>query len=1049
MHYLSKFAVNRPVAITVVILIILFLGGLSAQRIGIDLLPDINFPVAVVVTVYPNAQPEVVEQEVTIPLEGALASVGGIRRQDSFSYENVSAIILQMDWHTDMVEAVDAMRSNLAQAAFALPADAYSPVVARIDPNEFPLMLVGVSSDQLDVMDLSHELEQLRPLLEQVPGVAEVGLLGLERPEIEILYDPDALAELDVTPALLEQMITYQNMIVPGGVVTDEERRYNVRTGYRFSGIAELDDLIVGTEEDASILSLGGLIPSFIYLGDVADIQLRQQPREGLTRLNNSDAVMLRVMKQSGANTVQVAAAIQSQLDQIGRDHPHLDFATIMNQADFVVSSVSSLAVNGLFGAALALAVLFLFLRNAQSLLIIGFAIPISIIASFIMVYFGNLTLNLMTLGGLALGAGMLVDSSIVVLENIYRHRLEGQEPKLAAEKGSQEMASAIIASTTTTLAVFLPVIFMESIAGEIFKELGMTVSFSLLASLLVALTVVPMLSARMYRVNADTPKSGYGPLFSKVQNLYVNLLEGALRRKLLLALLVVLAVGATALVYPNIGEEFLPNFDEGFLGLQASIPSGLPMQDVVAIIERFEEQVLEIPEVKNVSIQLGDQGGTDLITLIYGANFYTAEVQITLVPPAQRSRSSSELGTMVLEAAADAGFWRSTLVETSLFGSTGSFLAPNLVLEIRGSTFDSTMDIAQHLMRELEKLPEVRATHSIAMQQAFDLFLEVDPSRSLTAGLTSGQIGLAVRQITSGVTATELLIDGRSVPVVLRPDTNPNTVQGLLDSRITSPIPIDGFGDQPIRLDRVTEMKIEPTPPLLQRTDRRRVINVTAVLDGMDVSHAARHARSIIADMDMPAGHSVHIGGMQQFIDESQEDLYTALLMAVALVYFVMAAQFESFLQPLTIMFSVPLALVGAVFAIWITGSRIGVVSLIGMIILTGIVVNNAIVLVDYINRQRRRGFSVHDAVVRAARIRLRPILMTAITTILGLLPLALGIGEGSEIQVPLAISIIGGLVTSTLLTLFVIPAAYTALTQLSSSVSKMMIGSSSDEED
>ena len=350
--------------------------------------------------------------------------------------------------------------------------------------------------------------------------------------------------------------------------------------------------------------------------------------------------------------------------------------------------------------------------------------------------------------------------------------------------------------------------------------------------------------------------------------------------------------------------------------------------------------------------------------------------------------------------------------------------------------------------MDELEKIPEVRTTHSIATQQAFDLLLQVDPSRSITAGLTSGQIGLAVRQATIGVEATDLLLDGRSVPVVLRPDTNPNTVDGLMDSSVVSPIPIDGFGDQPTRLDRVTEMRIEPTPPLLQRTDRRRVINVTAVLDGMEVSHAARLAREILDDMDMPTGHAVHIGGMQQYIDESKDDLFSALFLAVFLVYFVMAAQFESFLQPLTIMLSVPLALVGAVLALWISGERIGVVSLIGMIILTGIVVNNAIVLVDYINRQRRKGFSVHDAVIRAGRVRLRPILMTAITTVLGLLPLALGFGDGGEFQVPLAVAVIGGLTTSTLLTLFVIPAAYALLAQISSSLSRLMIGREEGDE-
>ena len=1033
MHHLSVLAVRRPVAITVIILVILLFGVISVQRIGVDLLPEFNLPVAAIVTAYPSAQAEMVEQEITIPIENALASVSGITRVDSYSMENVSAIIIQMEWNTNMLEALDIVRSSLAQVAFQLPSDAQPPVVARIDPNESPLMIVGVSADTLTDLELATKLKRLRPQLEQIQGVAEVGLLGARQEEIQVLFEPESLDQMNLSVAILEQLINFQNLIVPGGSVTDDERRYNLRTGNRITSVEELGDLVIGQKASNGILNFGGLIPSVIRLSDVAAIDQVVQVQHGITRLNGSDTVLLRIMRQSGANTVQIASQVHKTLAELGKEHPELTFIPLLDQSSFIVHSITGLIFNGFIGALLALLVLYFFLRNVRSLLVISVAIPISIIASFIMVYFGNLSLNLMTLGGLALGAGMLVDSSIVVLENIYRHRIEGKDPILAAEFGSKEIASAIIASTTTTLAVFLPVVYMQSIAGELFKELGLTVSFSLLASLFVALTVVPMLTARVFTIKSETIGSGYSPKFRKFQAWYEAQLRNAIGHRGIVMGLVLVTLVIAATIYPLLGEEFLPIMDENTIGVQLVLPAGIPINRTKQMLIDLEQDLLNVPEIQAMTTQAGNQGASDLVSQIYGADLYSADLQISLKPKNARSRSSWEISNEIREIALHHNVIRVNLLGSSLFGSAAALLTPQLLIEVRGEQWDKLNAILDEVIAKLAANPGYTQIESSQTQVIHDLFLQVQPARSILGGLTAGQVGLAVRQATMGIKATDIYIDGTSMPVVLRPTGEPNTFAGLLDSSIVSPIPINGLGDKPVRLEQIVEAQIQPASPSIQRTNRRRVMNIIGQLDAnTDLSTAAREATQVISEIDLPPGYTVEIGGLYQVIDDSKQDMFLALGLAVLLVYLVMAAQFESFLYPLCIMCSVPLAGIGALLALWITGLKISVTALIGVIILAGIVVNNAIVLVDYINLQRRRGLTVNEAVIRACMVRVRPILMTAATTVLGLLPMAFGLGEGSEITIPLAVTVIGGLLSSTILTLFVIPVIYTFTAQL-----------------
>ena len=1034
--HLSKFAVRRPIAITVLVIITLMFGVISMQRIGIDLLPNLSFPYAVVVTVYPGGAAQAVEQDITIPIEGSLSGIGGLRNQESYSMEDISAVILQFDWGTDLIGALDQIRNNLAQATLSLPEGAQAPIVLQVDPNAFPLMLIGVSADGLSPVELSEELRQIKPQLEQLSGVAQVSLFGTSNEEVQVLFDPDYLNEIGLTPVVLQQLIMYQNIVVPGGAVTADGTRYTTRAGSQINSVEDLENIIVGMKQGSGLLGLGGLLPSLTYLGDIAEVTTHIEPRDGITRHNGQDTVLIQVMRQSGANTVRVAEDLKETLRKLEVDHPHLQFTTITDQSVFINQSISSLASSGIIGGILAILVLWFFLRNVSSLLIVGLSIPVSIIASFVLLYFSNLSLNLMTLGGMALGVGMLVDSSIVALENIYRHLAIQPNVKLAAQNGAGEIAGALLASTATSVVVFLPIIFLGSFAGQLLKEFGLSISYALIASLVVSLSLLPMLASKFLRKNTITTSETADSRFSKFRAGYANLLDKALSKKpLVLALVAVLLIVAVV-IFPRLDQEFLPSFDEGFLGVHAMLPSGVPLEETRDLIMDIENDLLAIPEVATVAVQSGDQGELDILGLLTGTGLDNAMFSITLVPHSERQRSAGDLTEDIHNTMARHGVIRTNVSDTSLFGSAAStLLSPNLNIDIRGEDVEILNAISQELMAELRKVPGFRDIQDSTDRPTQDLFLNVDTSRSILGGFTAGQVGLGMRYATAGLKATDLQIGNRTLPVMLRPSSSIDSVEDLLNTRITSPVQIDGLGGEPILLSEVVTPEVQEIVALSQRVDRLKVTRIFGTLgDGFSLTQAVKQSEAIIDQMDIPPGYHVTIGGLQTMIAESIDDLLLAVVLAVALVFLVMAAQFESFLQPLIIMFTIPLALIGALAGLWLVDGNIGIMSIIGIIVLVGVVVNNAIVLVDYINLRRRQdpNMSVRNAVLEACQVRLRPILMTTITTVIGFLPVVLARGVGAEFQRPLAATIMGGLITSTFLTLFVIPTVYEALTRL-----------------
>lgn len=1050
---LQRLSVHRPIALSMCVLAVLVIGLIAFDRIGIDLLPNIEYPTLAVVTIYPNADPESVESDVTRPIERTLATVSGLRELESLSMENASLIMATFEWGTDLGDAFEEINSLLSVASLLLPTDVQRPIVVKLDLSQVPVLNIAVTGDD-DLLALTDRVEnEIVPVIERVPGVAQVSVAGGAYPQISIYYDTQALREkARLNPLSVQQMLEYQNAIVPAGnlEVLPEElgldtrgvQRFPLRVGASLKSIDDLRDLVISVEQPQTggdAFGLSALVPpDIVRLGEVAEIVEEVRRVEGHTRVNGQPAVIMRVLKESEANTVEVSrdvlAAVATLNAQLAGD---LKLEVVTDQAEFINTSINNLASSALVGAILAILVLTLFLRSWRDIIVIAVSIPLSFVVAIVLLYFGGFTLNLMTLGGLAVAMGMLVDNAIVVLENIFRLRREGLEPKQAAVQGSGEMASAIIAATLTTMAVFVPLIFMRSLAGYLFKEMSLAVTFALAASLLVALTVVPMLAAhlpdRLVRAAgaaaSEAPTGTQRGIADRLAPVYARAVRRVIRRPWLTVVIAVAFTISLVLLPRLLNVGFVPEMDGSLVTIDIQLPTGTPVSVTDAVVREVEAYLGTLPEVDLVSVQVGNQGGTDYLSIVQEMPVNQAQVHALLVPPSERSRSSHELAELIageLPVPAEAVV---RLSADRAVDALGDAFAMGLTLEILGPDWHTLENLASRIADELRQTPGFVNITSSADDVNQVLFFEVDRVQAGRALLPAGQVGLTVRLALTGLEATTVHIDGRTVPVVIKPDPSETESLSALRSLRVWNLQNDAEGyPQAARFQAITKADspvITDAPRTIRHLDRQRVATVKAQLDGLDLGTARRIAEEIVAAAELPAGYEVRLAGIHATLDESMGELVLALGLAVLFVYMVMAAQFESLRYPAIIMITVPLSAVGAFVALWLAGQQLNVPAFIGLILLVGIAVNNGIVLVDTIGRFRRT-LPLEEAIVEACRVRLRPILMTALTTILGLVPLALGWGEGTEIQVPLALATLGGLISGTLLTLFVVPGFY-----------------------
>ncbi|MBU5255500.1 efflux RND transporter permease subunit [Tissierella praeacuta] len=1017
---LSSFAVKRPVTITMMVLVVVIFGAISLAGLPIDLYPEIEIPVAIVSTSYSGAGPQEIENLITKRIEGAIATVGNIDTINSISSQGSSIVIAQFNTGTNMDFATLEMREKVDLVKGALPDDATQPMVIKIDPNSMPIVQIALSTNGSLSSLQSLAEDNFKQRFERLEGVASVDIGGGLTDEIEVSVDIARLSRYGLSINQLNQLLSAANTNLPGGVVENGEQDLTIRVIGEFNSIDEIRDMPI-------TLNTG----SIITLKDIAKVELKNKDITGISRTNGEDSINISIKKQSGKNTVQVADLVSREVEKLKKDYPDVKINIVIDTSTIIRDSINNVIDNVIVGSIFAIAVLYIFLKNIRSTLIVGVSIPISLIASFILLYFNKITLNMMTLGGLALAVGMLVDSAIVVLENIYRYRVEGYSKREAAIKGAKEVGLSITASTLTTIAVFLPIVFVDGMVGILFKDFAMTVTLSLTASLVVALTFIPMLSSKILTIDDDTEGKkkkldfiykAFDNLFEKIENKYKSLLElGLKRRKTTIAISVIVFV-LSVVSLAGVGMEFFPVTDEGSMTINISLPLGSNIYQVDEITKIVEEKITEIPEIDVIfaNVTSGGFGSHSINTGNSGS------ISINLVKLRERKRSTKEVAEEVRKITKDIPGAEITVTESSNMGMAGSS-AP-VSISIKGDELEVLEKISNDFKDIIESVEGTRDVKTSLSDAVPEVEIQVNKENAAIYGLTTSQIASAIRGGASGTIVAKYKDEGDELDIVVRATEDiTESLSNLGQLDITTPSGIN------IPISQVADISIVKGPIQINREDQERVVTVTSQITGRDLRSISLDIEKELKNYEFPSGYSYKIGGENEQMIDAFKQLLLALILAIILIYMVMAAQFESLINPFIIMFTIPLAFGGGLLGLFITRKSFGVTAFIGIIMLAGIVVNNGIVLIDYINTLRQEGKERFEAITTAGPIRLRPILMTTLTTILGLVPLALGIGEGAEMQAPMAVVVISGLTLSTVLTLVFVPVLYTVFDDFS----------------
>ncbi|MCH7820563.1 MAG: efflux RND transporter permease subunit [Proteobacteria bacterium] len=1053
MRRLIEIATERRVTIVMMIVAIALFGMVSLSRLKLNLLPDISYPTVTIRTELTGAAPLEIENLLTKPIEEAVGVIRNVHLVRSVSRTGQSDVTLEFLWGTDMDVAGVDVREKLD--ILELPLEANRPLLLRFDPSSEPIMRLGLlykeeAQTGADIREV--RLKTLRRLaedriktdLEAQEGTAAVKVSGGLEDEIEIRVDQQRLSQLGISIEQIASRIRAENVNLSGGRLEEGDQRFLVRTLNEFQSIDEIRDAIIANVAERPV-----------YLRDVATVKRGYKEREAITRVRGRESVELAIYKEGDANTVQVAQRLKRRLETVNESLPDdIELITIYDQAKFISASVDNVKNAAFLGGIIAIIVLYGFLSDSRATTIIGIAIPVSVIGTFLLMYLTDVSLNIMSLGGIALAVGMLVDNSIVVLENIIRKKEQGEGILEAAQNGTSEVAGAVVASTLTTIAVFFPMIFITGIAGQLFRDQALTVTFALVFSLVVALTLIPMLASlgtgsRYHNESESTPPNrftrgvafivrGFGFVFLGIRWLFWYLLwvPSWLLKRLYRALaarypallrwsmhnrLVVLAGAAiifvaTMSLLPRLGTELIPQLSQGEFDVDLRLSPGAPLGQTDRAIQVAQKVAAGIDAVELDYSVAGTGNRLDANPVDAGDN--TGVLSIALKPGAGRDVEDATMDAMRKELARLPGvqyeFSRPALM---------TFASP-LQIEISGYQLDGLARVSGLIVQDMAasgRFTDIRTTVEHGNPEIQIVF---DQERAAKLGLTVRDIANRVVANVRGELATRYTWRDKKIDVVVRSvDTRQSSIEDI--RRLI----VNPASDRPVTLDAVADITVSQGPAEIRRVAQQRVALITANIAYGDLGAAAAEAGAIIGRTPMPDGITAMVSGQSEEMQSSFRSMQFALALAIFLVYLVMASTFESLIHPFVILFTIPLALVGAVLALFITGTTINIVALIGVIMLAGIVVNNAIVLVDLINQLRAQGQERFDAIMEAGSARLRPILMTSLTTALGLLPMAVGFGEGSEVRAPMAITVIGGLLVSTFLTLIVIPVVYSLL--------------------
>ncbi|MFQ5605774.1 MAG: efflux RND transporter permease subunit [bacterium] len=1087
--FLSEVSVRRPVATAMFFLAMVILGVISLTRLSVDLLPDIAYPRLSVWTSYTDVPPVEVEELVTVPIEQAVSTLSRLRRLRSISKEGISLVMMEFLWGTDMDIAALNVREKLDNLRWLLPRDAGRPTILRLDPHSQPVMSLSVTGgDLVALKELTRNVFKRR--LEQIKGVALAAVVGGFEREIQVEVNSRKLTALGLSIEQVASALASANRNLPGGTIKKGRYRYALRTLGEFQSVQDLREVVVSKNNHGSV----------IPLKDVAMVVDGFKEREAITRFNGREAIGVVITKEAGSNSVEVSKLVREVLQQLSQEYSEVQIAVASDQAEFISQAIANVLQAVIWGGILAFLVLFFFLQDLRNPIYISTAIPIAILAAFALMFFSGVSLNMISLGGLALGVGMLVDNSIVVLENIFRHRETGIPAVQAATKGSREVAMPVLASTLTTIAVFFPIIYVRGVAGQLFTDQSLTVTYSLLASLLVSLILLPMLAARFRPTSADGADSptqsdcqsriyrslfeskdrrrtkfvqrtgeylsrllqkisgclrkfclwliewakallrfwwqglskltsnltrpmfqGFNRGFAGFANHYERLLIWSLHNRKKVVATALVALGFAVLTGFMLDRRLMPEVEQREFTVKITMPPGTSLEATSQMAGEIEHLLLKHPDVASIFSRIGFAAEQSSL-LLEESELNQAQILVRLRENA--SQSTADFMASLREklrnfSDAEITLESGSTLLTQFLGTAES----DFVVKISGGELTVLKDLLQQAMEQIKTVSGLTDLHSSFEEGRPEIRIAVDRELTSRHGLTVRRVAQFVQNHMSGSVSTQFKDFDRKIDILVRPDVSArDELSDLLNSQIQN-------GKQTVPVRQLLKTVYTQGPTEIRREDQVRQLQVYGNIQGRGFREVVDDIEQRLATIEQPYDYQIAVGGQREEMQRSFRSLILAFLLAAALVYMILAAQFESLMHPLIIIFAVPLAVIGVVLALFITGQSLNVMSLIGCVVLIGIVVNDAIIKVDFINQERRRGTELFQAIMEAGRKRLRPIIMTTVTTVLGLLPMALGLGAGAELRRPLAVAVIGGLLSATFLTLVVVPVVYSLM--------------------
>ncbi len=1006
-------------------LVVLLGGTIAYNNLELAMTPNVDLPVALVMCSYTGAAPEEMEELVTKPIEEQLATITGVDTITSQSSSGSSMVAVQFVDGTDIDDAINDMRDRLERVRAMLPDDANDPSIMKMDMNAQSIM-VGVTSDKYDIDTLYNLLdENVSSMFEKIDGVSSVSLSGGTDTEVRIIVDQNKMQNYGITMSTISAALSAENRNLPSGSLKQGSTDISLRTVGEFSSVEDIKNTIITTKTG-----------SHIMIKDVAEVKETEKDKDSRSLINGKDGCLYSLAKQSDANIVTVSHNIQRTMEQIKKQYPDFELTMLTNTADYIELGINNMVSTAFQAAFIAIFVLLIILRSVRMSLIIGVSIPTSIFATFALMYLNGMSLNMMSLGGVVIAIGMLVDNSVVVLENIFKKKSEGLSAFDAAHKGASEVSMAITASTLTTVAVFLPLTFMPGTMGDLMKEISYTVCFALVASLVTALTFVPMASAVLMRHEEnkkgggrlsafiDKLDNGMGVLLDKLDRGYAKLITMCLNHRIRSVVAIIAVFVASLMCVPLVGSDLMASTDEGAVSVTATLPNGTDYETSEEYLNKLLERIGDVPETETMYAMVGGgmmglSTGTS-VTLYYDVG-----------DKEDRTRSSEEIADDIESKLQNIAGCE---IEVSDGGmSMGSLAGSGFNVQIKGDDNDTLREISNDLIEDLSKIPNAENVESSLDDASAEASIVINRAKAAQYGLNTSTIATAISSANSGSVATEYKTNGTEIDVrIMYPDEDIEYMKDLNNLTVTSPTGVS------VPLTEVASVEMGESALSIRRENQQKYIELTGEIKGLDGAAQREQVQQVLDNYVFPEGYTYEFGGLMEMMQDTFSDLFTCIVVAILLVYMVMASQFESFVYPFIIMFSMPMSITGGILGLLVTGNSLTASAYMGLIMLVGMVVNNGIVLVDHTNQllEADAELGVNEALAEAGRDRLRPILMTTLTTVIGMLPVALAIGSGMETNQSLGIVIVFGLTIGTLITLLFIPLLYSGINSLKNKV-------------